>query len=108
MRARHRYPLPASFLIALRSCDIDEDAPHQPRRHREEVRAVLPAYVLDVQQPDVGLVHERCGLQTVAHPFAGHTAARNPMQLRVDDGDQTLQRLVVPVAPRFEQPRDVV
>jgi len=30
------------------------------------------------------------------------------MQLRVDDGDQTLQRLVVAVAPRFEQPRDVV
>jgi hypothetical protein len=30
------------------------------------------------------------------------------MQLRVDDGDQTLQRLVVAVAPRFEEPRDVV
>jgi hypothetical protein len=64
--------------------------------------------VLDVEQTDVGLVDERRGLQTVAHPFAGHTAARNPMQLRVDDGDQTLQRLVVAVAPRFEQPRDVV
>jgi hypothetical protein len=64
--------------------------------------------VLDVEQTDVGLVDERRGLQTVAHPFASHTAARNPMQLRVDDGDQTLQRLVVAVAPRFEQPRDVV
>jgi hypothetical protein len=34
--------------------------------------------------------------------------ARNPMQLRVDDRDQTLQRLVIAVAPCFEQPRDVV
>jgi hypothetical protein len=30
------------------------------------------------------------------------------MELRVDDGDQALQRLVVAIAPRFEQPRDVV
>jgi hypothetical protein len=30
------------------------------------------------------------------------------MQLCVDDRDQTLQRLVVAVAPCFEQPRDVV
>jgi len=45
--------------------------------------------------------------QTVAYPFARHAASRNPMQFRVDDGDQTLQRLVVPVAPRDEQPRDV-
>jgi hypothetical protein len=30
------------------------------------------------------------------------------MQLGMDDGDQALQRFVVAVAPRFEQPRDVV
>jgi hypothetical protein len=40
--------------------------------------------------------------------FACHTATRNPMQLRVDDRNETVQRLVVAIAPRFEQPRDVV
>jgi len=105
---RHAYPLTPSCLIALRSRDIDEDAPHQPRRHREEVRAVLPAHVLDVEQTDGGLVDERRGLQTVADPFAGHTAARTPMQFRVNDGNQTVQRLIVAVAPGFEQLRDVV
>jgi hypothetical protein len=30
------------------------------------------------------------------------------MQLRMDDWDQALKRLVIAVAPCFEQPRDVV
>jgi hypothetical protein len=105
---RDAYRLPAAFLVALRSCRIDEDAPHQSRCHRQEVRAVLPTDVLHVEQTNVGLIDERRGLQTVAYPFARHEVARNPVQLRVNDRDQTLQRFVVAVAPCFEQPRDVV
>jgi hypothetical protein len=43
----------------------------------------------------------------MAHPLAGHAALRNTMQLAMDDGDQTFQRLIVAVTPRCEQPRDI-
>jgi hypothetical protein len=105
---RDAYRRPAAFLIALRSGRIDEDAPYQPRCHGEEVRAILPADVVHVEQTDVGLVDERRGLETVTYPLARHEVTRNPMQLGVDDRDQTLQRFVVAVAPCFEQPCDVV
>jgi hypothetical protein len=47
-------------------------------------------------------------LQTVTYPFARHAAARNPIQLRMDDRDQTLEGFLFAVSPCFEQPRDVV
>ena len=42
---------PPRFSLALRSGVVHEDAPHQPSRHREKVRAVLPVHLLDLDQP---------------------------------------------------------
>jgi len=44
----------------------------------------------------------------VPQSLARHEVTRNPMQLGVDDRDQTLQRFVIAVSPCFEQARDVV
>ena len=52
------WPPPALRAIA-RPGDVDEDAAHDLRRDAEEVRPVLPAHVLPVDQPQVGLVDER-------------------------------------------------
>ena len=69
---RHARGAATALLIALRARGVHEDAPHQPRRHREEVRAVLPAHVPEVHQPQVGLVDER------RRPAACARRARGP------------------------------
>ena len=44
----------ASFLVALGASHIDQDSPHLPRRHREEVRTVLPGHPFRVSIEDEG------------------------------------------------------
>ena len=74
--------LTAAALRAIaRAREVDEDPPHDLRRDAEEVRAVLPADVFPVDQPQVGLVDERGGLQDVARPLAGHASRREAAQL---------------------------
>jgi hypothetical protein len=41
---------------------VNEDSPHQPIRHRHEVRAILPVHAMHVHQPHVRLVDERRSL----------------------------------------------
>ena len=45
---------------------IDEDAPHDLRRHAKELAAVLPHDTTLIDQPQVRLVHERRRLQGIA------------------------------------------
>ena len=49
---------------------IHQDAPHQLSRDRKEVRAVLPLNVARVDQPQIGLIDQRRGLQRYAVSFA--------------------------------------
>jgi len=70
---------------------MSEDAPHQPRRHREEVCPVLPFHSLDVDQPQVRLVDERSGLKTVTGSLTPHMGSGNPVQLVVHERNQLVQ-----------------
>src|SRR5262249_39547779 len=76
-------------------------------RHREEVRAVLPVDVLDVDQADVRLVHQRCGLKRVAHLLTGHITFSDLMEFAFDERYKARERRFITAAPRQQQARYV-
>ena len=63
---RDLHRVAATLLIAPCARVVDEDAPHDARRHGEEVRAIVPGNGFPVDQPDVRLVDEGRGLEAVA------------------------------------------
>ena len=82
---RHFLRTASAFLIALGSREVDENPPHQPRGHREEMRAILPLHLPYVDEPDKGFVDQRRGLQGVADAFVRHVAACEAAQLVMDE-----------------------
>ena len=83
----------------LRAGKVYEDAAHHPRRHREEVGAVLPLHLADVGQTHIGFIDERGRLQRMARSLVAHISPREPPQLFVDQWRQPLQRGFVPSTP---------
>jgi hypothetical protein len=94
-------------LIALRAGDIDQDAPHQPRRHRQKVGAVLPVHLSDVDQPQIRLVDERRGLQGLAGSLAREASLRDSPQLTVHERHQGIEGGFVTLPPRQEKRGDL-
>ena len=86
---------------------VDEDAAHRLGRDGEEMGAVLPVHALVIDQPHVGFVDQRRGLQAVAGALALHVVARQAVELVVHDRCQLGERALVPVAPRTEKRTDV-
>ena len=103
---RHRLRAAAPLLIVLRPREVDEDAAHQARRHRQEMDAVLPVDLLRADQAQVGLVDQRGRLQAVPGALASHAAARDAMQLLVDERHQLLEGGFVAATPREQQAGD--
>ena len=97
----------AAFRAVSRPRHVDQDTAHDLRGHGKEVGAVLPAYVLPIDQPQVGLVDERRRLEDVSRALARHVSRREAMQLLVNQRRQRLERGLVAAAPRGEQLRDV-
>ena len=62
-----------------------------------EVRAVLPAARLVLHQAHVRLVDERGRLQRLTGALAAEVARREPTQLLVDDRQQRVDRLPIPI-----------
>ena len=85
---------------------VDEDPPHELRRHAEELRAIEPRHALLAHQADVGLVHERRRLQCVIAALAPQVGGGPLSKLLIDEGHQILSRLQVPAPPRLEQLTD--
>jgi hypothetical protein len=104
-----RYPngVAAAFVGSAGAGGIDEHPPHEPRRHGQEVRPVLPVHLPDVHQPQIGLVHERRGLQALRGSLVAQTPARNLAQLVVHERHQPRQRVIVALAPGEEKRGDV-
>ncbi len=78
---------------------VDEDPPHQLRGHREEVRAILPAHPLVIDQAQIRLIDELGGLQAMAAALPAHVASGEPMQLVIDNGRQSIQGFLIATAP---------
>ncbi len=87
--------------------NVDQHAPHNLRRDRKEMGAILPLHVLPVDQAQVGFVDQRSSLKEVVATLAGHAPHRDAPQFLVDERRQRLERGLVAVAPRDEQLRDI-
>ena len=97
----------AAFSRLPRAGVIDQDAPHQPGGHREEVGAVLPFHLADVDQAQVRLVDERGRLERVPGALPAHLPVRETAQLLVHQGNQLLEGRFVARAPGDEQTGDL-
>ena len=71
------------------------------------MRTVLPLHLADVDEPEIRLVDEGCRLKRVAHPLVPHVTAGNAAKLRMDDGNELLERRLVPLPPRDEEVCDL-
>jgi hypothetical protein len=91
-----------AFLIAPSARRINENPAHQPRRHREEVRAVLPPNPIDFNEPQVHLVDERRRLEGVADPFTLHVMTGQAAQLLMDQRQQRVKRVGFAPVPSQE------
>jgi hypothetical protein len=85
----------------------DEDLSHQVGGDAVEVIAAVPAWRGVVHQAHVGLVHERGRLQCGCVPLVEQIVLGEPVQHAVDDWDQLVTGLLVPVRPLAKQPGDV-
>ena len=73
-----------TFLLIAGPRRVDENPAHQPRRHGEEMRAVLPPHLSQLDQSQVRLVHERRRLQGVTASLTFHVTGGEPAQLLID------------------------
>ncbi len=82
---------------------VHEDSPHHARRQGEEMGAALPVHRVLADQPDVRLVHEGRRLQRVVAAVSAQMAGSAAAQLAVDQRQQFVLRVRMPVRPRVEQ-----
>ena len=66
------------------------DAPHDPRRHGQKMRAVVPLDRSAVNQPHIRFVDKRRCLEALTDALSCHAAARNLVELLMDERDQSL------------------
>src|SRR5580704_683074 len=92
---------PAFQVVAPRV--INQNSSHELRRHGEEMGAVLPAHALVIHQPQVSLVDQGSGLQTVASAFRPQVVPGEPAQFVIHDRCQLIEGILISVAPGAEQ-----
>ena len=60
---RHPQPLTGTLVHVPAARMVHEDPAHDPCREPEELRAILPVHVALIDEAQIGLVHERGGLE---------------------------------------------
>ena len=103
IRQRDALVCAAALLRARAPRMVDEHAPDGLRRDREEVRPPLPIRALLVDEPHVGLVHERRGLQRVVRPLLTQAALGDRVQLSVQEPHELVHRRVIAVSRAIER-----
>jgi len=98
----------ATFCIGMPACMVDENASHDLRRDRKEVRPIGPADVSLIDETDVGFVDECGRLKCVTFSLATHVAPREPVQFFVNQRIQLVECSLVSAAPLSEQLSDLM
>jgi len=98
---------PATLGTAAPPRVIDKDAAYQRRGDGKEVGAVLPQYLLLIDKPEVCLVNQVRGLESLVGALTAQVAASLTTQFLIYHWNQPVQRLPVPVAPFDEHLRDI-
>ena len=79
-------PVAAVFLALLTARRVDQDAPHQLRRDRKKMSAVLPVHLTLPNEFQIRLVDKHSGLQSAGSPFVRHVTRGDEVQLVVLSG----------------------
>ena len=93
----------ASLVVVPGASVIDEDPPHRARRHREEVGAILPLDAIEVDEPEVRLVDERCRLQCVTSALMSQVLPGQLTQLLIHQWQEPVEGCAFPISPREQQ-----
>ena len=86
---------------------VHEHPAHDPRGHREKVKAVLPVHPPCVDEPEVRLVHERRRLEALCDTIATEASTGNLAQFVMHQRDEARQRVFVSASPRKQERRDI-
>ena len=97
----------AATCSAPRSRVIDEQPPHDPRRHRQKVRAVAKASTAQVDQLEIRLMDERRGIQRGARVLVPEALMGDTAEMLVHERDKLVQRVSLPLAPALQELRNV-
>jgi hypothetical protein len=82
---------------------VYQHAPHHVRGQSKELGAILPIDTVLIDQPEVRLVHQRGRLECVIGSFAAHVGSRQPSKFVVNQGQNLIQRIVIPVSDIDQQ-----
>ena len=72
------------------------------------MRAIVPRDATEAAEAEIGLVHQGGRLERVAGPLRAEVARGDGPELGVDDGQELLQRAIVPLLPGPEILGDLV
>ena len=86
---------------------LDENAPHRLGGGRKEMPAALPRCVV-AKESQVGLVHQRGGLQGLTRTLTCHARLRETAKLAVDERQQLRRGVGVARLGTLQQPRNLV
>ena len=86
---------------------VHQDASHGLRGDREEVCAVPIRNGLATHQPHAQFVHDGVRFERMVTPFVAQQVRGNLTQMRVDQREQVIARLLVTAAPSGEPSRDL-
>ena len=84
-------PVAAAFERMFAARVLDQDPAHHARRDAEEMRAILPVHIR-VDQPQIGFMDQRRGLERMSLGLAPELSPRQPAQLRIDERNQPVVR----------------
>lgn len=87
---------PTAFERRPRLGPVDEDVPHGPRGHRQEVRPVAPLRARLVHELEIGLVHERGRRERSVSAAGAELPMSNGAQLLIDLRNEPVERLLAP------------
>jgi hypothetical protein len=82
---------------------LDQNLPHQPRRHSKKVRPILELGKPLPHQPNVSFMDERRALQGVVGTLPLQKIVRHATQLAVNDGHESVERFTITAAPTHEK-----
>lgn len=99
---RHVLPVAAAFERMFAPRVLHQDPAHHACRDAEKMRAILPVHV-GLDQPQIGFMNQRCGLQRMSRGLTPELPPRQPAQLRIDERNQPVVGLIVPEPPLAQQ-----
>jgi hypothetical protein len=91
--------LATALLPVLITSIIQQNPAHYAGGDAKKVGAVLPLYFSLIDQPEVGLIYQGGGLQSMVGILAPHVTVRQAVEFAFNQWQKSIQSRLVAVAP---------